>query len=89
VLASHKGYVPWQTVLADSRPEQAARLRRLSWFWTNPILSILLAPEGRVATIVGPVNERRWQPFDPKDLDALPEAPQFDYTAYAAALNRR
>jgi hypothetical protein len=86
VLVSHRGFAHWRDVLAEVGPERAERMDRLAWYWTNPALSILLAPGGRVATIIGSVDERRWQPFDPIKIAELPRAAQFDYARYAAAL---
>lgn len=86
LLVTHRGYAPWGDVVADLPPEQVQRLRRLDWSWTNPVLSLLLAPGGRVATVIGPVDEQAWRPFDPRQPDQLPRAPQFDYARYLQAL---
>jgi hypothetical protein len=87
LLASHQGYVHWREALADLSPAQATRLQRLDWSWTNPLMSIVLSPGGRVGTVIGPLNERGWAPFDPMQPDQLPRAPQFDYAAYLRALS--
>ena len=68
-------------------PAQATRLQHLDWSWTNPLMSIVLSPGGRIGTVIGPSNERGWAPFDPTQPDQLPRAPQFDYAAYLRALS--
>jgi hypothetical protein len=87
LLVAHHGYVPWGEAVADLPPEQVQRLRRLDWSWTNPVFSLLLAPRGRIATMIGRVDEQGWQPFDPKRPEQLPQAPQFDYAPYLRALD--
>ena len=86
IMASHSGFVPWRQALADATPQQAQEMWRLTWAWTNGLVSIVLAPEGRVSTIVGVVDGIHWQPFDPTQPDQLPAAPQFDYARYLQAL---
>jgi hypothetical protein len=87
VLASHRGFVPWRQALADVTPSQAQEMRRLSWGWTNPQVSVVLAPEGRVSSIIGVIDERPRQQFDPTRPEQLPAAPQFDYSRYLQALS--
>jgi hypothetical protein len=86
VLASHSGFVPWRQALADVMPRQAQEMRRLSWDWTNAQLSVVLAPGGRVSTIIGVIDDRPRQQFDPTRPDQLPAAPQFNYARYLQAL---
>lgn len=87
VLASHGGFVPWKQAVADVSRQQAHEMWRLNWNWTNALFSIVLAPEGQVTTIIGVVDDRRWQPFDPTQPDQLPAAQQFDYARYLQALS--
>jgi len=59
----------------------------LDWPWTDPLLSIVLAPGGRVGAIVAaPKSYLGWQPFDPARPNALPPVPGIDYSLYLDAL---
>jgi hypothetical protein len=89
VLANNRGFVPWRDALAQLPPENARRMERIAWWWTNPSLSILLSPQGRVTTLIGQVDEHGRQPFDPQKLESLPQSPQFDLSAYRAAETAR
>ena len=86
VLTSRRGFVHWRDAVAGLAPKQAAKMNRLAWYWTNPLLSILLAPAGRIATMIGSTNEQNWQPFDPTKASELPRAAQFDYSRYEQTL---
>jgi hypothetical protein len=51
-------------------------------------MSIALAPAGQVSTIIG-VPQGRWQPFDPRDRQALPRLGRYgvDYSSYLRSLS--
>jgi len=89
VLASHQGLVAWADALNDAPPLERWALRRMSWSWTNPTMSFVLAPHGRVATIVATRDESLYSPFDPANPDDLPDGPRFDTAPYRAALLRQ
>ena len=86
ILTSNSGFVPWRQAVAGMTKQQRRQMERLSWGWTNAQLSIVLAPEGRVSTIIGVGDDSHWQPFDPTRPDQLPAAPQFNYARYLQAL---
>ena len=84
VVAGGSGLIPIeQTPLAQQRFGLQA-VRPLGWSWTDPLLSIVLAPGGHVAAIVG--APPGWQPFDPRRPDDLPPLPGIDYSRYREAL---
>ena len=89
VLASHTGLVPFEeTPLGQQRIGMQA-VAALDWPWTDPLLSIIFAPDGRVTTIVAaPKGYLGWKPFDPAQPGTLPQMPGIDYTGYLAALAR-
>jgi hypothetical protein len=87
VLANRRGLVAWREALASLPVENAKTLRRMDWRWTNPTLSLLLAPGGKVATVID-VSEPGWEPFDPADPNELPQSPLIDTASYRAALAR-
>ncbi|HXP77901.1 MAG TPA: hypothetical protein VN823_27445 [Stellaceae bacterium] len=86
VLSTHRGLVSWPEAVAGLPPDRARLLWRLSWYWTNPSLSIVLSPDGKVAALVDNPVPVRWQPFDPADPDELPAGPLIDTGLYRAAL---
>src|SRR5439155_1677473 len=86
VLAGGSGLMPFeQTPLAQQRIGLQA-VRPLGWAWTDPLLSIVLAPHGQVAAIVSAPSTVGWQPFDPSRPDDLPPVPGIDYSRYREAL---
>ena len=89
-LAHHTGFVEWEssTLARDRIGIQA--LHNLTWNYTNPVMSIVLAPSGQVSSIIG-VPKGMWQPFDPTDPNALPNLTRYgvDYSRYAQALGAR
>jgi hypothetical protein len=89
VLARHEGLVPWKDALLDLPPEERWVLRRMVWDWTNPSLSFVLSPHGRVVSVIGSEGADPWHPFDPADPGDLPAGARFDTTPYRAALLRQ
>jgi len=89
VLASHQGLVAWRDAVRDLPPDERWVLRRMSWGWTNPAMSFVLAPHGRVASVIATRDATLYQPFDPTNPDDLPDGPRFDTTQYRAALARQ
>jgi hypothetical protein len=83
-LERHQGFVSHRVVAHELRYTSL-----FHWGWTEPTLSILLSPGGRVQAIFGN-PALRWQPFDPTDPERLPrlEGHGVDYSAYLAALRR-
>jgi len=61
-------------------------LLRLSWGWTNPWLSVALAPQGRVSAIIATPGGRSAGTLDPTRATGLPPIAGVDYTTYVAAL---
>jgi hypothetical protein len=65
---------------------QVAGLKPMSATWTYPSLSILLSPNGRVASMIVPPRNVRWQPFDPANPSELPQSRRFDLSIYRDTL---
>jgi len=61
-------------------------LLRLSWGWTNPWLSVALAPQGRVSAIIATPGGRSAGTLDPTRATGLPPIAGVDYSDYVAAL---
>jgi hypothetical protein len=86
VLANDRGFVPFDTAFGSGGTNRPSALSLLVTDWTLPSLSIALAPQGHVSSIVGNPGPISWQPFDPADPAALPRITGVDYTAYLDAL---
>jgi hypothetical protein len=84
VVAGGSGLMPIDATPLAQRRIGLQVVKPLEWGWTNPLLSIMLAPGGHVAAIVA--ARPGWQPFDPSRPDDLPRLPGIDYTRYRAAL---
>jgi len=85
-LASNRGYVPYETAFAPGTPIGPAARSILASHWTFLDFSIAIAPEGRVATIIGNPLPKGSQAFDPRRPDTLPRIPGIDYSEYVKAL---
>jgi hypothetical protein len=88
VLASRSGLIPIEETPLVARRIGLQAVTPLGWAWTDPLLSIVLAPGGKVAAIVTAPKPIGWQPFDPAHPDELPRVPGIDYTRYREALAR-
>jgi hypothetical protein len=79
ILASHRGMV-------SVSEAEAAGLKPMSWPWTYPSLSIVLSPNGHVASMIVPSQDGEFQPFDPANPRELPQSRRFDTSVYRHAL---
>lgn len=82
-LAQNKGFIPYEYSPLAQQPAGNQVIRNLGWGWTNPSMSIALAPGGQVLAIFG-APPSRYQPFDPQHARELPELAQYgiDYSKY-------
>jgi hypothetical protein len=89
-LDRHTGFIPYESSELARERIGIQALRNLTWNYTNPLMSIALAPAGQVASIVG-VPNGMWQPFDPTDPGALPKLGRYgvDYSRYLQSLGAR
>ena len=87
VLASHEGVVNWTDAVNSLPPEERWVFVRMSWGWTNPIMSFVLSPHGRVSSLVVSADDNGDPEFT--DPNNLPGGPRFDTTLYRAALLRQ
>lgn len=88
-LAQHRGLIAFEDFYAEIPPERRRSVDKMTWTWTNPTLSILLANNGDIQTIIANPKTTQWEPFDPRLLnDALMRSHHFDFTAYRAALTQ-
>jgi hypothetical protein len=82
-----KGFVAYEYSPMARKPAGNRVIRNLVWGWTNPSMSIVLAPGGHVSTIYG-APPGRWQPFDPQNARELPRLTKYgiEYSVYLRAI---
>jgi len=91
MLARHQGLVPYEEVLMELPKKKRMRFKNMDWGWTNPIMSILLSPHGKVSTMIANpsnVGWQPWHPFDPANPNSLPKSGWFDTSDYRRALGQ-
>lgn len=88
LLREQRGFVSWERALAALPAERRREMARMTWPWIGPTMSLVLAPGGRVAAIVGnpPGHEGRWQPFDPRIPERIPRSRFWELEPYLRAL---
>jgi hypothetical protein len=87
VLASRSGAVSLSgTPLGEA--SLSGQCLRFDWSWANPTLSIMLAPQGRVQSVIIPPEWAAWQPFNPLDPSDFPRLQRYgiDYSDYAGVI---
>lgn len=85
ILAAHRGFVHWDATMAPLSPERRQLMSDLSHHWVLPSMSIILAPDGRVSTILWSPHHA-FNPFDPRDPAALPRSRYWSYECYLEAV---
>lgn len=86
LLQNHSGFISHEEAVTALPPSRRNNFRLISSAWTNPAISYLLSPHGRLTAIVGNPITMCWQPFDPLDLDNLPKGRNFDIGPYLEAI---
>jgi hypothetical protein len=87
-LRANPGLVAWEDVRAKLPVAQARLFEGFSHFWIEPTMSIVLAPEGKVAVIIAARRAAGWYPFDVRIAEQLPRSRLWNYDAYLAALKK-
>jgi hypothetical protein len=88
-ISEEKGLHPFELTTLRETLVNGHPAAAFNWGWTMPTMSILLAREGVVRTVIAnPVAERGWQPFNPAEPDSLPRLGRYgiDYRRYITAL---
>jgi hypothetical protein len=68
---ANSGLVAWEDMRAALPPRDAVLFEGYSHFWIEPTMSIVLAPDGRVAVIVAARRAAGWYPFDARIPEQL------------------
>lgn len=88
MLTTQRGLVPWNTALDTLAPHAKRRFQKMSWVWTNPTMSIVLAPRGKAVAIVDNPDHIGWEPFDPSDPESLPNGGLIDTRKLRATIEK-
>jgi len=90
LLEQHHGLISRDEAIGALPLRIQHKVINMSWGWTYPTVSILLADSGKVQTIIANPGEPSWEPFDPRVLnDQLLGSPSFDFSAYLTALKQQ
>jgi hypothetical protein len=73
-LPGDRSIIPWNKAVSELPSKKAASLDRFTWPWTNPLMSLVLAPPGPIGTVLANRSTTGWQPFDPGDAATWPKA---------------
>lgn len=90
-VSQREGYILFSDSRLNTKKIGRQAIENLNYGWTNPTMSILVSPDGKVQSIVGPKNENRWQPFDPLEPEELPDLARygFSYDLYLKHVQKR
>jgi len=89
ILVEAPGFVEWDDVLRRMPPDRRRLAERLASGWTASPMSLVLAPNGQVRTIVGATQPTGYRPFDPLDEAKLPRSRFWTLEPYLAALREK
>jgi hypothetical protein len=64
-LRAERGVVPLAQVVSRLPPAEAEAFARFSWPWTSALMSLVLAPQPKIHTIIASPYTGGWEPMDP------------------------
>jgi hypothetical protein len=64
-IASHHGLLAFEDSILARERVGLQTLRQMTWGWTNPAMSILVARDGEVSSLLLPPAGERFRPLDP------------------------
>ena len=79
-LSIHEGYVRFEDTRLVHRKIGNQLVGDMTWGWTNPTLSILWSNHSDIRTIIANPVRCLWEPFDPRDIRALPKIERYGFT---------
>ncbi len=89
IIERREGRVPWQTALEIAAPRNPLLWKEMTWYSEIQALSLLLAPQGRVHTIIDASASERWKPLQLDAPEGLPKSRFWDAAPYATAVESR
>jgi hypothetical protein len=88
-LANSTGLTDWQGNAAGTNAARDASWRLMTIGWVNPIMSIVLSPDGQVHSILDYSPDATFRPFDLLDPNSLPRIRGVSYRSYFEAQRPR
>ena len=83
LLEGHNGLLSWPQAIKRAPPTERQALWAFTWGWPNPAMSILLAPDGEVGTIIDDWSTPpKREIFNPEMPETLPRSRFWDLTPY-------
>ena len=83
ILSTSQGLIPYKQACGNLPDGRKSNFQNMTWVHTNPTLSFLLSPKGRVTAVIdNPDRGGRWKPFDPNNPNSLPHSRFFDSGPY-------
>ncbi len=79
-LMTQKGFIPYERSGMTPDDLRKRGMTNMSWGWTEPGLSILLAPGGKIRTVIEANPCSPWFPFDPHDPSHRPDLSSYGFT---------
>lgn len=79
-LMRHEGYVRFEDTRLVHHKIGNHLVGDMTWGWTNPTLSIVWSKNHNVKTIISNPVKCNWEPFDPRDIRALPKLGKYGFT---------
>ncbi len=64
-LRTERGVVPLAQLVRRLPPKQAEAIARFSWPWTSGLMSLVLAPQPKIHTLIASPFTGGWEPMDP------------------------
>jgi hypothetical protein len=89
VIEQQEGRVPWQTALEIAAPRNPILWEEMTWYSEIQALSLLLAPGGRVHTLIDAPTSESWKPFQLDAPASLPRSRFWDTASYATRVESR
>jgi hypothetical protein len=89
LLASAPGFIEWAPALAKLPAGEQRVLRRFNNDWVLEAMSLVLAPGGRLTTVVGQAGVPGWRPFDPFQLAQYRASRFWNMTPYLEAVAKQ
>jgi hypothetical protein len=88
-LASQSGLIEWESTLSTPDKSRDVDWELFKIGWVIPHLSIALASNSSVKTIIDYPKETKFRPFDPGRTDQLPHLRGIDFSPYELILNTK
>ena len=89
IIERREGRVPWQRALEIAAPRNPLLWVEMTWYSEIEALSLLLAPQGRVHTLIDSPPSERWKPLPLDAPESLPKSRFWDATPYLNAVESR